>query len=55
MGCVEVYVMKLLLLMFFLDGIGNGLGYLVVLLIVGFICELFGKGLLFGVDIILLV
>jgi len=42
-------------IMSFLDGIGNGLGYSVVLLTVGFIRELFGKGSLFGVDIIPLV
>ena len=55
MGRAEAYAMKSPPLMSFLDGIGNGLGYSVVLLTVGFIRELFGKGSLFGVDIIPLV
>ena len=55
MGLAEAYAMKSPPLMSFLDGIGNGLGYSVVLLTVGFIRELFGKGSLFGVDIIPLV
>ena len=36
----------------FLDGIGNGLGYAAILLIVAFFRELFGSGTLFGVQII---
>jgi Na+-transporting NADH:ubiquinone oxidoreductase subunit D len=32
----------------FLDGIGNGLGYSVMLLTLGFVRELFGAGKLFG-------
>lgn len=36
----------------FLDGVGNGLGYAVILVIVGFFRELFGSGTLFGVQII---
>ena len=36
----------------FLDGIGNGLGYAVVLVIVGFIREILGFGTLFGFQII---
>lgn len=55
MGRAEAYAMKSPPLMSFLDGIGNGLGYSVVLLTVGFIRELFGKGTLFDVDIIPLV
>ena len=55
MGRAEAYAMKSPPLMSFLDGIGNGLGYSVVLLTVGFIRELFGKGTLFGVEIIPLV
>ena len=35
----------------FLDGIGNALGYAVILIIVGFFRELFGSGTLFGVEI----
>jgi Na+-transporting NADH:ubiquinone oxidoreductase subunit D len=36
----------------FLDGIGNGLGYAIILVIVGFVRELFGFGTLFGINII---
>ena len=36
----------------FLDGIGNGLGYAIVLVIVGFIREILGFGTLFGFQII---
>ena len=35
-----------------LVGIGNGLGYALVLVIVGFVRELFGFGTLFGFNII---
>lgn len=52
MGCVEVYVMKFLLIESFMDGIGNGLGYGVVLVLVGFVCELIGFGKLFGVMVL---
>ena len=38
--------------MSFLDGIGNGLGYSVVLLIVAFLRELFGAGTLFGGEVL---
>ena len=38
----------------FLDGIGNGLGYSVVLLVVAFFRELFGSGSLFGYQILTL-
>ena len=34
-----------------LDGIGNGLGYSIVLLVVGFVRELLGAGKLFGYTI----
>ena len=36
----------------FLDGIGNGLGYAKILVIVAFIRELFGSGCLFGYQVI---
>ncbi len=36
----------------FLDGIGNGLGYGLILVIVGFVRELFGSGSVFGYQII---
>src|SRR5690606_30125673 len=41
MGRAEAYAMKSPPMLSFLDGIGNGLGYSVVLLTVGFIRELF--------------
>jgi Na+-transporting NADH:ubiquinone oxidoreductase subunit D len=36
----------------FIDGIGNGLGYGFVLMVVAFIRELFGSGSLFGYEIL---
>ena len=35
----------------FLDGLGNGLGYGIILMIVAFFRELFGSGKLFGIEI----
>lgn len=55
MGRAEAYAMKNPPGMSFLDGIGNGLGYGVVLLIVGFFRELLGAGRLFGFEILPLV
>ena len=55
MGRAEAYAMKTSPGMSFLDGIGNGLGYSVLLLIVAFIRELFGSGTLFGVEVLPLV
>ncbi|PWW16144.1 MULTISPECIES: NADH:ubiquinone reductase (Na(+)-transporting) subunit D [Pseudidiomarina] len=51
MGRAEAYAMKSPPMLSFLDGIGNGLGYSVVLLTVGFVRELFGSGSLFGYQI----
>lgn len=36
----------------FLDGVGNGLGYAIILVIVGFFRELLGSGTLFGYQVI---
>ena len=36
----------------FLDGIGNGLGYMAILVIIAFFRELFGSGSLFGIKVI---
>lgn len=36
----------------FLDGIGNGLGYAMILIVVAFFRELLGSGTLFGFQII---
>lgn len=52
MGCVEVFVMKNLLIDSFIDGVGNGLGYGLILMLVGVICEFFGFGSFFGVIIL---
>ena len=48
MGRAEGYAMKNGVRDSFLDGIGNGLGYSIVLLVVGFLRELFGAGSLWG-------
>lgn len=55
MGRAEAFAMKNPPLPSFIDGIGNGLGYSVVLLAVAFFRELFGSGKLFGIDILPLV
>ena len=55
MGRAEAYAMQNGPVMSFLDGIGNGLGYSVILMIVATIRELFGSGTMFGVEILPLV
>jgi Na+-transporting NADH:ubiquinone oxidoreductase subunit D len=55
MGRAEAFAMKNPPFESFMDGIGNGLGYSVVLLAVGFVRELFGAGKLFGVEVLPLV
>lgn len=55
MGRAEAFAMKNPPWMSFLDGIGNGLGYSVVLIFVGAIRELFGSGTLLGFEILPLV
>ena len=52
MGRLEAFAMQNAPWPSFLDGIGNGLGYALVLVIVGFVRELFGFGTLFGFNII---
>lgn len=52
MGRAEAFAMKNPPGLSFLDGIGNGLGYSLVLLFVGTFRELFGSGKLFGVEIL---
>jgi Na+-transporting NADH:ubiquinone oxidoreductase subunit D len=49
MGRAEAYAMKNSPWDSFVDGIGNGLGYSLILLIVAFFRELFGAGKLFGI------
>ncbi len=51
MGRAEAFAMKNPPIPSFFDGLGNGLGYSVVLLAVGFFRELFGSGKLFGYEI----
>jgi Na+-transporting NADH:ubiquinone oxidoreductase subunit D len=55
MGRAEAYAMKSPPLMSFLDGIGNGLGYTVLLVIVAVVRELFGSGTLLGIEILPLI
>ena len=52
LGRAEAYAMKNPPLMSFLDGIGNGLGYSLILIIVGTVRELFGSGSLLGYQIL---
>ncbi|MEM6973251.1 MAG: NADH:ubiquinone reductase (Na(+)-transporting) subunit D [Pseudomonadota bacterium] len=52
MGRAEAFAMKNPPVESFIDGVGNGLGYGLILLLVGFIRELFGSGSLFGVTIL---
>jgi Na+-transporting NADH:ubiquinone oxidoreductase subunit D len=55
MGRAEAYAMKNPPLPSFVDGVGNGLGYSVVLIFVAVCRELFGAGKLMGVEILPLV
>ena len=52
MGRLEAFAMMNKPWPSFLDGLGNGLSYAVILVIVGFIRELFGRGTLLGFTII---
>lgn len=52
MGRAEAFAMKNGPWPSFLDGIGNGLGYSLILIVVGFFRELLGAGSLFGVRIL---
>lgn len=52
MGRLEAFAMHNKPWPSFLDGIGNGLGYAVILVIVGFVRELLGSGSLFGHKVI---
>ncbi|WP_294228437.1 NADH:ubiquinone reductase (Na(+)-transporting) subunit D [uncultured Shimia sp.] len=52
MGRAEAFAMKNPPIDSFIDGVGNGLGYGALLLVVGFIRELFGAGSLFGITIL---
>lgn len=52
MGRAEGFAMKNTVKDSFLDGIGNGLGYGLILMVVGFFRELFGSGKLFGITVL---
>ncbi len=52
MGRAEAFAMKNGVSLSFLDGLGNGIGYSLVLLVVGTIRELFGSGSLLGHQIL---
>ena len=51
MGRAEAYAMQNGPYMSVLDGLGNGFGYSIVLLFVGFFRELFGSGKIYGVTV----
>ena len=55
MGRAEAFAMKNPPIPSFLDGLGNGLGYSFVLIVVGVVRELFGAGSLMGIEILPLV
>lgn len=55
LGRVEAFAMKNTVGMSFLDGLGNGLGYSAVLIIVASVRELFGSGTLLGISVLPLV
>lgn len=52
MGRAEAFAMKNPPIPSFFDGIGNGLGYSMILIVVSFFRELFGTGKLMGVEIV---
>lgn len=52
LGRAEAFAMKNPPLLSFIDGIGNGIGYSLILFVVGFFRELLGSGKLFGVTIL---
>jgi Na+-transporting NADH:ubiquinone oxidoreductase subunit D len=55
MGRAEAYAMKSPPFMSFLDGLGNGLGYSMVLIVIGTVKELLGFGTLLGFEILPLI
>ena len=52
MGRAEAFAMKNPPMASFYDGIGNGLGYSMILMVVAFFRELFGAGKLWGYEIL---
>ena len=55
MGRLEAYAMQNPPWPSFVDGVGNGLGYSLILISVGFVRELLGSGKIFGVSVMPLV
>lgn len=51
MGRAEGFAMKNSVSDSFFDGLGNGLGYSIILMVVGFFRELFGSRTLFGITV----
>jgi len=51
MGRAEAFALKNKPFESLLDGLGNGIGYALILLIVGFFRELIGAGKLFGIEV----
>jgi len=54
MGRAEAFAMKTPPMASFYDGIGNGLGYSMILMVVAFFRELFGAGKLWGYEVLTL-
>ena len=52
MGRLEAFAMANKPWPSFLDGIGNGIGYAIILIIVGFFRELLGSGTLLGIQVV---
>ncbi|MEM9353494.1 MAG: NADH:ubiquinone reductase (Na(+)-transporting) subunit D [Planctomycetota bacterium] len=52
MGRAEAFAMKNPPAISALDGIGNALGYSLILILIGFVRELFGSGKLFGITVL---
>ena len=52
MGRLEAFAMSNKPWPSFLDGVGNGLGYTVILVIIGFVRELLGSGTILGYNVI---
>ena len=55
MGRAEAFAMKNGVGLSFLDGVGNALGYSLILLVVGVLRELFGSGKLYGFEVFALI
>lgn len=52
MGRLEAFAMKNPPVISFIDGLGNGLGYSTLLILIAVVRELFGAGTLFGITIL---